>query len=47
MQTFQNSAKGLSLLVDMNWDRFFFLAAIALALFAASNIGYLALPAGY
>ena len=47
MQTIQNSAKGLGLLVDMNWDRFFFVGAITLALFAASNLGYLAVPAGY
>ena len=47
MQTIQNSAKGLSLLVDMHWDRAFFMVAIAVALFAASNLGYLLVPAGY
>ncbi|MEM6897413.1 MAG: hypothetical protein AAF576_08515 [Pseudomonadota bacterium] len=47
MHAFQNSAKGLGLLVDMNWDRLLFIAAIAIALIAASNIGYLTLPAGF
>ncbi|MEM6276157.1 MAG: hypothetical protein AAF714_04355 [Pseudomonadota bacterium] len=47
MQTIQNSAQGLGLLVDMNWDRFFFVGAIGLALVAGSNLGYLMLPTGF
>ncbi|MEM9437009.1 MAG: hypothetical protein AAGA15_08210 [Pseudomonadota bacterium] len=47
MQTIQNGARGLGLIVDMNWDRFLFVAAIAVALAAASQIGYLTLPAGF
>ncbi|MEM8592368.1 MAG: hypothetical protein AAGF13_07555 [Pseudomonadota bacterium] len=47
MHTIQNSAKGLGMLVDMSWDRLLFVAAIALALVAGSNIGYLTLPHGF
>ncbi|MEM6478179.1 MAG: hypothetical protein AAF841_11725 [Pseudomonadota bacterium] len=47
MQTIQNSARGLGLLVDMNLDRLLFVGAIALALLASSQIGHLTLPAGF
>ncbi|MEL7299817.1 MAG: hypothetical protein AAFM92_05470 [Pseudomonadota bacterium] len=47
MQTIQNNAKGLGLIVDMAWDRLLFVAAIGIALVASSNIGYLAIPAGF
>jgi len=47
MQTFQNSTKGLGLLIDLSWDRLLFIAAIALALALSSQIGYLAIPAAY
>ncbi len=47
MQTLTHGARGLSLLVDMNWDRFLFVGAIALALVAASHLGHLAVPAAF
>ncbi|MEM1233117.1 MAG: hypothetical protein AAGH70_03240 [Pseudomonadota bacterium] len=47
MQTIQNSAQGLGLLMDMNWDRIFFVGAIGLALIAGSNLGYLMVPTGF
>jgi len=43
MQTIQNSYRGLSLLVDVNWDRLLFPATIVTALFAASFFGSLIL----
>ncbi|MEM9349767.1 MAG: hypothetical protein AAGA47_05860 [Pseudomonadota bacterium] len=47
MQTIHKGAQGLGLIVDMSWDRFFFFGAMAIALAAASQIGYLAVPAGF
>ncbi len=43
MQTIQNSYRGLSLLVDINWDRLLYIAMIATALFAGAFFGSLAL----
>ncbi len=43
MQALQNSARGLSLLVDINWDRILYLATIAAALSAGAYLGSLAL----
>lgn len=36
MQTLRDGYKGLSLLVDLSWDRFFFGAAIGAALLAST-----------
>ncbi len=43
MQTIQNSYRGLSLLVDINWDRLLYIATIATALLAGAFFGSLAL----
>jgi len=43
MQAIQNSYRGLSLLVDINWDRLLYIATIATALFAGAFFGSLAL----
>ncbi len=43
MQTIQNSYRGLSLLVDINWDRLLYITMIATALFAGAFFGSLAL----
>lgn len=47
MLTFSNSARGLGLLVDMNWDRCLFIGAIAVALLASSQIGHFVIPEGF
>lgn len=36
MQTIQNSYRGLSLLMDLNWDRVLYIGTISLALLGAS-----------
>lgn len=41
MQTIQKSYRGLSLLMDLNWDLVLYLATIATALFAGAYIGSL------
>ncbi len=43
MQAIQNSYRGLSLLVDVNWDRILYPATIATALFAGAFFGSLIL----
>ncbi len=43
MQAIQNSYRGLSLLVDVNWDRILYPATIAAALFASAFFGSLLL----
>ena len=43
MQTMQNTYRGLTLLVDINWDRLLYLATIAAALLAGAFFGSLAL----
>jgi hypothetical protein len=42
MQTIQNSYRGLSLLMDLNWDLVLYLGAITAALVASMYIGTLA-----
>lgn len=42
MEHIQQSYRGLSLLVDVNWDRLFYIGTIILALGAGSFIGSLA-----
>lgn len=42
MQAVQNSYQGLSLLMDLNWDRVFYVATIALALGAGAWLGTMA-----
>lgn len=39
MQAIQNSYRGLSLLVDVNWDRILYPATIAAALLVGSYFG--------
>lgn len=41
MEYIQQSYRGLSLLVDVNWDRLFYIGTIVLALGAGSYIGTL------
>ncbi|WP_269084753.1 MULTISPECIES: hypothetical protein [unclassified Sulfitobacter] len=41
MQTIQTSYRGLSLLMDLNWDRALYTGAIAAALLAGSWLGSL------
>ena len=41
MHTIESSYRGLSLLVDLNWDRLLYLATIAAALGAGAYIGSL------
>ena len=41
MQTLQQSYRGLSLVMALNWDRLLFLATIAFALMAGSYLGSL------
>ena len=41
MQTIQGSYRGLSLLLDLNWDRAFFVLAIGAALSAGAFVGSL------
>ncbi|MGD9293272.1 MAG: hypothetical protein PVI41_00190 [Roseobacter sp.] len=41
MQAMQNGYRGLSLLLDLNWDRFLYVSTIALALGAGAWIGTL------
>jgi len=43
MHTIQNSYRGLSLLVVINWDRLLYIATISTALFAGAFFGSLAL----
>jgi len=43
MQAIQNSYRGLSLLVDVNWDRLLYLATITTALIAGAFFGSLIL----
>jgi hypothetical protein len=39
METMQSGYRGLSLLMDLNWDRILYVATITLALGAAAWIG--------
>lgn len=39
MQTIQHGYRGLSLLMDLNWDRMLYVGTIALALFAGAFLG--------
>lgn len=39
MQTIHNGYQGLSLLMDLNWDRALYVATIALALGAGAWVG--------
>jgi len=39
MDAIQNSYRGLTLLVDINWDRLLYLATIAAALLSGAFIG--------
>ena len=41
MHTIQSSYKGLSLLMDLNWDRALYVATIAVALLAGAFVGSL------
>lgn len=41
MQTIQTSYRGLSLLMDLNWDRALYVTAIFLALLAGAFVGTL------
>ena len=41
MQTIQSSYRGLSLLMELNWDRALYIATIALALAAGAFVGSL------
>ena len=41
MHTIQTSYRGLSLLVDLNWDRLLYAGTIALALFLGAYMGSL------
>jgi hypothetical protein len=41
MQAVQNGYRGLSLLVDLNWDRVFYIGTIAVALGAGAWLGTL------
>lgn len=41
MQTIQKSYRGLSLLMDLNWDRVLYVATIAVALAAGAFLGSL------
>jgi hypothetical protein len=41
MQAIQNGYRGVSLLMDLNWDRAFFIGAITVALGAGAWIGSL------
>ncbi|WP_457645471.1 hypothetical protein [Profundibacter sp.] len=43
MEMIQNSYRGLSLLIDINWDRLLYLATIAGALWGGAFFGSLAL----
>ncbi|HEY9021572.1 MAG: hypothetical protein QUV10_13575 [Paracoccaceae bacterium] len=38
MQTIQNSARGLGLMLSLNWDRLLYLATILLALTAGASL---------
>lgn len=44
MQTMMDGYRGLSLLMTLNWDRFFSVGTIALALLAGAYIGSLMAP---
>lgn len=39
MHTIQHGYRGLSLLMDLNWDRMLYVGTIALALFAGAYLG--------
>lgn len=41
MQTLQQSYRGLSLVMELNWDRILYVATIAFALFAGAYLGSL------
>jgi hypothetical protein len=41
MQAIQSSYRGMSLLVDLNWDRMLYVATIATALFVGGYVGSL------
>ncbi|MGC1494544.1 MAG: hypothetical protein WA790_01955 [Sulfitobacter sp.] len=41
MQTIQSSYRGLSLLMDLNWDRALYVGTIAVALAAGAYVGSL------
>ncbi len=41
METIQNGYRGLSLLVNLNWDRLFYFATIFAALMAGAYLGSL------
>ena len=39
MQTLQNSYRGLSLIMELNWDRMLYLGTLALALMVGALLG--------
>ncbi len=41
MQTIQNTYRGLSLIMELNWDRVLYIATIAVALAAGAFVGSL------
>jgi len=41
MQTLQHSYRGLSLVMELNWDRILYVATISIALMAGAYIGTL------
>lgn len=41
MQTIQNTYRGLSLIMELNWDRALYIATIAVALAAGAFVGSL------
>lgn len=41
MEHIQHGYRGLSLLVDVNWDRLFYIGSVALALGAGAYLGTL------
>ncbi|MHA6262044.1 hypothetical protein ACXYMO_02485 [Arenibacterium sp. CAU 1754] len=41
MQTLQQSYRGLSLMMELNWDRILYVATIAFALMAGAYLGSL------
>lgn len=41
MQTLQQSYRGISLMMELNWDRIMFIATIACALLAGAWLGSL------
>ncbi|WP_280952578.1 hypothetical protein [Roseovarius aestuariivivens] len=41
MQHIENGYRGMTVLVDLNWDRMLYLATIAVALWAGAYVGSL------